>query len=83
MEKINVLVINSTGSIKRHGELCLNSGIVKFSDGQFEHLSRLDQVREVKVEAAKEPAPAPVIELPSEKLPAVETKKPGRPKKQH
>lgn len=42
MGKIKIIVVNSTGSEKRPGELCLNSGIIKYdSNNEYAHISSI------------------------------------------
>lgn len=40
MEKINVIVENSTGSIWEKAELYPGSGLIRFSNGEYIHISR-------------------------------------------
>lgn len=41
--KIKIIVVNSTGSEKRPGELCLASGIIKYDAGnEYAHISSIN-----------------------------------------
>jgi hypothetical protein len=57
--KIKIIVVNSTGSEKRPGELCLNSGIIKYdSNNEYAHISSVPSKSVYEVVEAI----APVIE---------------------
>lgn len=80
MEKIKVVVRNSTRSQSREAELLVASGLVIFEDGEISHIVAL-KARDFVVLKAVEAAPAPEVRNEVVLAPEGPQAKRGRKKK--